>query len=95
MNTYLLTAAARIPLRLHHEAADHAIATGACPKCGATSWGVQGTGRRPSADDRARDADGISTCCKQFVGVIRAETDTLFGVLEDEAAVLASRCRVY
>lgn len=94
MKLSLLTATARIPLHLPHEEADHAVAVGACPKCNASPWGVQGTGRRPSTVDRAWEADGVPTCCQQFVGVIRWETDTLFGVREDEL-VLSGRCRVY
>lgn len=77
-----------------HEDADHAIADGACPKCDAVPCGVQGSGRRTSADDRAWEADGYCTACKQHVGIIRVEPNTLFGVREDEA-VLMGRCRVY
>ena len=73
---------------------DQAVVEGDCPLCGSKSFGVQGTGQRPSADDRAWEADGVSTCCRRRVGVIRAEMDTLFGVREDEA-VLNGRCRVY
>lgn len=94
MKIFLLTASTRIPLHLPHEEADHAVAAGACPKCNASPWGVQGAGRRPSADDRAWEADGVTTCCKQFAGIIRVETNTLFGVREDEL-VLSGRCRVY
>jgi hypothetical protein len=94
MKFYLLTATSRITCRLPHAEADHAVVDGACPRCGSANFGVQGTGRRPSADDRAWEADGIATCCKEFVGVIRMEPNTLFGVREDEA-VLAGRCRVY
>lgn len=85
---------ARRVCRLPHEGADHALVDGSCPLCGAAPWAVQGCGRRPSADDRAWEADGVSTCCSKPVGVIRAESNTLFGVRED-AAVLGGRCRVY
>lgn len=94
MKMFLLIPGSRTPLHLPHKEADHAIAAGACPKCNASPWGVQGTGRRPSVDGRAWEADGITTCCKQFAGIIRWETDTLFGVREDEL-VLSGRCRVY
>jgi hypothetical protein len=82
--------------------ADHALADGACPECGAQGDGeetrgtfaIAGTGRRPSKDDRAWEADGVCLACRKHVGVIRVETNTLFGVREDEA-VLRGRCRVY
>lgn len=74
--------------------ADHAVVEGACPKCGCSDFRVSGTGRRPSADDRAWEADAIALCCRAPVGTIRMETNTLFGVREDEV-VLRGRCRVY
>jgi hypothetical protein len=94
MKMYLLTEGARFPLRLPHEAADHALCSGTCPKCGLTGFGVQGSGRRPSVDDRAWEADAYCATCKASVGTIRVEPNTLFGVCEDEA-VLSGRCRVY
>jgi hypothetical protein len=74
--------------------ADHAVASGACPNCGAEGFKVQGTGMRPSVDDRAWEADAVAACCSAHVGALRVETNTLFGVREDEA-VLRGRCRVY
>ena len=47
MKMVLVTRDHRIALHLPHEAADHAIANGPCPKCGAANFGVQGSGRRP------------------------------------------------
>ena len=94
MRIFLITPTIRIPLHLPHEGADHAIAASACPKCTAPNFGVQGANQRPSDDDRAWEADGYCCACKQHVGTIRAEPDTLFGVREDEA-VLRGRCRVY
>lgn len=73
--------------------ADHAVVETVCPHC-TKPLRVQGGGMRPSADDRAWEADARSVCCGKPVGVIRAETGTLFGVREDQA-VLAGRCRVY
>jgi hypothetical protein len=67
---------------------------GECPHCAVAPLKVYGAGRRVSADDRAYEADSVSLCCFKFVGVIRLETNTLFGVREDEA-VLRGRCRVY
>lgn len=65
--------------------ADHAVVDGACPHCKATPLKVAGHGRRISSDDRAYEADGSCVACVVFVGVIRAETNTLFGLREDEA----------
>lgn len=77
-----------------YSGADHGIADGACPHCGAEPFKVAGSNMHPSADDRAWEADGKALCCGASVGVIRAEPDTLFGVREDEA-VLHGRARVY
>lgn len=81
--------------------ADHAVADGRCPGCGFQAlydiaqangasrdecgFKVQGTGRRPSEDDRAYEADAVAACCGQRVGLLRLEVSTLFGVREDEA----------
>jgi hypothetical protein len=62
----------------------------ACPTCAVSPFRVAGKGKRPSKDDRAYEADGHCTKCGQHVGLIRAETDTLFGVRED-AEVLSGR----
>lgn len=99
MKMFLIAAGSRMsttkqPLRLPHEAADHAICYAPCPKCSLQPFGVAGSGRRASADDRAWEADGYCTACKAHVGTIRVEPDTLFGVREDES-VLHGRCRVY
>lgn len=74
--------------------ADHAKVKGSCPKCECTDFRVEGHGRRPSKDDRAWEADASCLACKAHVGTLRIETNTLFGVREDEA-VLRGRCRVY
>lgn len=55
---------------------------------------VAGSGRRPSDDDRAWEADAGCVACKAHLGILRVETNTLFGVREDER-VLRGRCRVY
>lgn len=76
--------------------ADHAVVSGPCPGCGESKpydcaagdlegFRVQGTGRRIADDDRAYEADAVSVCCNRRVGVLRLETNTLFGVREDEA----------
>lgn len=94
MKLALLTSGTALYLRLPHEGADHAIATGDCPKCGSTNFGVQGKNQRISDDDQAYEADGYCCACKAHVGTIRAELNTLFGLREDEV-VLHGRPRVY
>lgn len=74
--------------------ADHAVCDGACPHCGTNDFKVAGSNRRIAPDDRAYEADAGCLACKAYVGTLRLETNTLFGVREDEA-VLAGRCRVY
>ena len=95
MKVYLLTPTGpRRKARVPYEDADHAVVAGSCPACGAADFRVAGTGRRPSADDRAWEADAVALCCGRHVGTIRLEPNTLFGVREDEA-VLRGRWRVY
>ena len=69
--------------------ADHAVATGACPYCGIEGqdggFKVAGKNMRPSADDRAYESDAGCLACKAHLGMLRAETGTLFGIREDEA----------
>lgn len=84
----------RLPCTVPHADAAYAQVQGACPACGCEDCKVAGTGRRPSKDDRAWEADAVALCCDQPVGVLRVETNTLFGVREDEA-VLRGRWRVY
>jgi hypothetical protein len=76
------------------EGADHAVIDGACPRCGAAPFKVQGTGRRIAQDDQAYEADGVSVCCSDHVGVLRLEVSTLFGLREDEA-VFRSGVKIY
>jgi hypothetical protein len=84
---------ARREMKTPFVGADHAVVEGACPECGNADFKVAGTGRRPSADDRAWEANAVALCCRKPAGIIRAEMDTLFGVREDE--IVGSRCRVY
>jgi hypothetical protein len=75
--------------------ADHAVVVDTlCPGCGASPFKVAGTGRRIAPDDRAYEADAVALCCNRHVGVLRVETNTLFGLREDEA-VLRSGVRIY
>lgn len=55
---------------------------------------VAGKGRRPSADDRAWEADAGCLACRAHLGTLRVEANTLFGVREDERA-LRSGVRIY
>lgn len=91
---FLLLDGKKIRIGLPFPEAGHAVVKAPCPHCGACPFHVSGAGRRPSTDDRAWEADAVSRCCDKPVGVIRYETNTLFGVREDEA-VLKGRCRVY
>lgn len=58
---------------------------GPCPACGAAEFLVGGLGKRPSHDGQAWEADARAECCGGHVGLLRIETDTLFGVREDRA----------
>lgn len=62
-----------------------AVADGTCPKCGHEPFHVQGANQRIASDDRAYESDARCVACKAFVGVLRQETETLFGLREDEA----------
>jgi hypothetical protein len=66
----------------------------ACPHCTTTPFKIAGSGKQITTDDRAYEAEGFCLACLKYVGTIRAEPSTLFGLHEDEA-VLHGRCRVY
>jgi hypothetical protein len=85
----------KLELKLPFEGADHVVSEKArCPHCGSTPLKVAGKNQRPSSDDRAWESDGYALCCKLYLGTIRAEAETLFGVREDQA-VLNGPWRVY
>lgn len=65
--------------------ATSAVVDGACPHCKIETLRVSGCNRRISADDRAYEADGHCISCSAYVGELRQETNTLFGLREDEA----------
>jgi len=94
MHIWLIVDGVRRKVSTPEAHADHAKVDGSCPRCGIEDFRVAGGNRRPSEDDRAWEADGVCLACGQNVGLIRADTDTLFGVREDEA-VLNGRFRVY
>jgi hypothetical protein len=73
------------PRRKATNGGDHALIDGACQHCGAAPFKAAGAGKRPSADDRAWEADAVAICCNRHVGILRVEVNTLFGVREDEA----------
>lgn len=91
---FLLRDGKRMRCTVPFSGCDHALLAGPCPLCGAKDCKLQGTGKRPSADDRAWEVDAVAACCNNPAGVLRVEIGTLFGVREDEA-VLRGRCRVY
>lgn len=94
MKITLLSPSGTRPCKAPYEGADHVAAEGACPQCKANPFKVAGNGMRPSADDRAWEADATCWACRKHVGTLRVDTGTLFGVREDRA-VLEGRCRVY
>lgn len=66
--------------------ADHGVVQGRpCVGCLRAPFKVAGANKRISSDDRAYEADAVSVCCNCHVGILRAETSTLFGLREDEA----------
>jgi len=91
MKVFLIHDGARAPLRVVNES--WAESDAACPACARTPLRVRGDGKRMSDDDRAYEANAVCYDCGVFVGVIRAEVDTMFGVREDQAIGL--RARVY
>lgn len=97
MKVYLIHDGQRRACTLPYAESDHVVADGACPHCKSLEklpFKIAGSNQRPSEDDRAWEADAVALCCGRGVGILRVETNTLFGVREDRA-VLAGRCRVY
>lgn len=79
--------------------ADHVVIAGVkkCPACGETfEEGIKamGSGKHIENHDTYK-ATGHAKCCGQVIGTLRATVDTIFGLEEDEAVLLRSRCRVY
>lgn len=86
------------PRCIYVRADGSALVEGACPHCHSDELLIAGTGRRASRDGNAHEADGYALCCGSYVGTIRADVDTIFGVREDEDVreLVASRGgRVY
>ncbi len=71
------------------------IAEGLCPGCGATPFKVVGGEVIGASTAGMRVAGGVSLCCRQNVGYLRAEPETLFGAEEDRAVLAVGRARVY
>ncbi len=86
---------ARIACVVPFAEADHCVPTGPCPACKRADTKLAGSNVRYSADDRAYESDAKALCCGAWVGTLRAEPSTLFGVREDSAVLLNGRCRVY
>lgn len=93
---FLVVGDERHPLTLPHPGADVVCVGGMedCPSCGSLLLTVRGKGMRISEDDRAYESDGHATCCGAYLGKLRVEPSTIFGLREDEA-VLYGRARVY
>lgn len=78
-----------------HDGCDYVTVETCCPHCQEKPLNCFGkTGPTISTDDRAYECVAFSICCDRNVGILRAETDTLFGLSEDNA-VLNGRSRVY
>lgn len=95
MNVYLLTADGRVPCGVPHFESTYVLVDGPCHVCGVVPFKVRGHEQHPSDDDRAIEAVAMSLCCGRDVGTLRVETDTLFGVREDQAVLGHGRARVY
>jgi len=91
---YLIREGERKKLSLPEKEATSTPVGEACPSCGEPEYKVSGGNRRISSDDRAYESDAYCCKCNTFVGTLRLEVDTLFGLREDNA-VLNGRCRVY
>lgn len=92
MSLFLVTKAGRTRLPMPPRGAKD-VATDATCACG-KPLRVRGAARHPGEDDRAWEAEAHAVCCGRVVGVLRLESETIFGVLEDDA-VLNGRPRVY
>lgn len=68
-------------------------AEGRCPGCGSEPFHVVGTEIEKS--EAGIVAGGVSVCCRQNVGYLYAEPETLFGTEEDRAVLSFGRARVY
>lgn len=84
------------PASLPHQNASFVTVQGTecedCPEKSETLRVIGGKGWT-SEDKRAIESHGCCLDCGKYLGTLRAEVDTLFGIDED-AAVMA-RCRVY
>jgi hypothetical protein len=70
------------------------VVDGACPGCGAEPFRVLGCEIEPLSA-RGFCSGGVSACCRQNVGYLRAEPETIFGTEEDRAVLEFGRARVY
>jgi len=95
MKIYLIRPTGKkVPAKLPYESADHAVLATDCPECGEHEAKVQGTGKRSSQDKMAWEADAVATCCDRYVGTLRCEVSTLFGV-EEDARVFSLGIKIY
>jgi hypothetical protein len=93
VNVFLLLDGAKIPCPMPEGSNGVTVPEMTCPEC-RQPLVVGGAGSRPSKDDRAYEADASCLGCRKRMGTLRVETDTIFGVREDER-VLNGRVRVY
>ena len=94
MKLKLVTESKTYKLKLPPQHQDHVLLGEPFPECGSKECKLQGRDKRIAPDDRAYESDAVAACCAKYIGVLRLEVNTLFGLREDEA-VLKGRCRVY
>jgi len=91
---FVPTEGAKIGVKLPEDQRSPSVSIGVdCPMC-KKPLQASGTNKRIAPDNRAYESDAICVDCNNMVGTLRLETNTLFGLREDEA-VLKGRCRVY
>lgn len=78
---------------LPYESAPFVDVSGGCPSCGADLRVIGDVTRQVIGHDTIT-APALATCCRAEVGTLRVEFNTIFG-LEEDAAVLNGRARVY
>lgn len=80
--------------RQPYQNADHLVADGTCPLCGADPFRAIGKIDEQTHTHDTTTAPALSLCCKQRVGTMTVKLSTIFG-REEDYAVLNGRLRVY
>ncbi len=82
-----------VKAKLPHENATFAVVNIACSSCKKKPMSVRGKANEIESRDTYR-SDARCVDCGEDVGVLRVKVDTIFGI-EEDAAVLSGRARVY